>query len=226
MKKTAFTLTEILISIGVVGIVAAITAPLISGLIPDKDKIAVLKIYKTIVDTNNEILEDTKWRNYSCNSSKDFVCISASIVNNRVQPDNNSANIPVNSYGAIFSTYVVTAINPNFSNFNSSSSPISFTTKDGNNWQIIMVNNNTANVENGFIITVDLMDEKKQRCVYSDNCTHPGQFSYWVTRNGTVWGNDPLTNAYLTNSKKLNDKKNDYKTARNDNEEYKLPKTE
>ncbi len=55
MKKFGFTLMEVIIALGIVGVVAAISTPLLNNLIPDKDKIAVLKTYKIIGDINNEI---------------------------------------------------------------------------------------------------------------------------------------------------------------------------
>ena len=58
MKKQAFTLSEILISLTIIGVVAAITSPLISGIIPDKDKVAVLKVYKTVTELNQTLLND------------------------------------------------------------------------------------------------------------------------------------------------------------------------
>ena len=36
MKKFGFTLSEVIVTLGVIGIVAAITSPLLTGIIPDK----------------------------------------------------------------------------------------------------------------------------------------------------------------------------------------------
>ena len=41
MKRRGFTLTEVLVTIGILGIVTAVMAPVISNLIPDKNKAQV-----------------------------------------------------------------------------------------------------------------------------------------------------------------------------------------
>jgi len=46
MKKLGFTLSEIIVTLCIIGVVAAITAPLIENLVPDKNKMMVLKYYK------------------------------------------------------------------------------------------------------------------------------------------------------------------------------------
>ena len=54
MKKRAFTLMEILLALGIIGIIAMIMARVISGVMPDREKAAFLRAYlttKTIVAT-------------------------------------------------------------------------------------------------------------------------------------------------------------------------------
>ena len=43
MKKFGFTLMEIIVTIGIIGVVAAITAPTINNIMPDKNKIKVMQ---------------------------------------------------------------------------------------------------------------------------------------------------------------------------------------
>ena len=57
MKK-GFTLAELLVTLGTIGVLAAITAPMITGLMPDKNKMMVIKAYKTLSDINQELLDD------------------------------------------------------------------------------------------------------------------------------------------------------------------------
>ena len=57
MKK-AFTLSELIVAIGIVGVIAAMTTPFLSGLFPDGRKIQVLKAYRIISDINAELLSD------------------------------------------------------------------------------------------------------------------------------------------------------------------------
>ena len=56
MNKKGFTLAEVLIALAIIGVTAAITAPMLSSLMPDKHKAMVLKYYKTITDINKDLL--------------------------------------------------------------------------------------------------------------------------------------------------------------------------
>ena len=47
MKKLGFTLTEVLLSMAIIGIVASITAPSLINVMPNKDKMQTLKYQKT-----------------------------------------------------------------------------------------------------------------------------------------------------------------------------------
>ena len=55
MKKNGYTLAEVLVTLGVIGLVAAITGPLITKFTPDAEKVAYLKTYDMLSKTINEI---------------------------------------------------------------------------------------------------------------------------------------------------------------------------
>ena len=82
----------------------------------------------------------------------------------------------------------------------------------------LSVSNDGGNVE--ILINVDGKEaqDSGKSCSYSSSCENPNQFKFVVDDNGNVWGNDPLTRAYLANPYKMNDKKNDFKAAKNDTE--------
>ncbi len=58
MKKSGFTLAELMITLGIIGIGAALVAPAISNLMPNKNKIYALKAYNSISEITNHILDD------------------------------------------------------------------------------------------------------------------------------------------------------------------------
>ena len=56
MKKLGFTLSELLVAIGVVAVGAALVAPTISNIVPDKNKIKVINCYNKINEINQKLL--------------------------------------------------------------------------------------------------------------------------------------------------------------------------
>ena len=58
MKKKAFTLAELLITLGILGVIAAIAAPILSNIRPDSNKILYLKAYDALVKDVKKMAED------------------------------------------------------------------------------------------------------------------------------------------------------------------------
>ena len=58
MKKTGFTLSELLIALGIAGIVTVLAMPAIQRIMPDNDKGMVVKAYQIVSEINKNILFD------------------------------------------------------------------------------------------------------------------------------------------------------------------------
>ena len=58
MKKFGFTLAEILLSLAIIGIVAAVTAPTLINIMPNKNKMLTLKYQKIITEINADLLNN------------------------------------------------------------------------------------------------------------------------------------------------------------------------
>jgi prepilin-type N-terminal cleavage/methylation domain-containing protein len=204
MKKRAFTLSEILVALAVIGVVAAITSPMITGLMPDKQKIKVLKMYKVINDINNELLDDTTLY-HSGSDNTDINCVGLGC--DSIDGLNSYEGIETDKYGAL----LVSKLYASDIKTNQSDGLITFSTSDGTTWMI----DNVDNSSNAFRkITVDVDQSTKGKdCIYSNDCQKPDRYSFEVDSIGHLRGADPLTKAYLKNSMKLNDKKNDYSNA-------------
>ena len=58
MKKLGFTLTEVLLSMAIIGVVASLTAPSLINMMPNKDKMQTLKYQKLISEINADLLNN------------------------------------------------------------------------------------------------------------------------------------------------------------------------
>ena len=66
MKKTGFTLSELLITLAVIGVVSALALPAVSGIIPDKNKAKILKYNAELNNIVSSILtDDSVYRPYT-----------------------------------------------------------------------------------------------------------------------------------------------------------------
>ena len=61
MKKTGFTVSEIVIALAVIGVIATFVTPMVARLFPDKNKAMVLKVHKTVQDINSALLDNTSF---------------------------------------------------------------------------------------------------------------------------------------------------------------------
>ena len=215
LKKRGFTIAELLITIGIIGVVAAISVPVISNIFPDNDKAQVLKANKIISEINNELLNDSSLY-LSNNISR--------VLRNFDRPTNPNPEYASDNYTGkskypyLFASKISLSGDITQTPFET----FRFSSTDGTNWEIAVNTNDGLMPPRGrawprenIIIIVDLDGfGNGADCTYNvATCTQPDQFSFDVDYNGTVTGNDFLTQAYLRNPDKLNDKKRDYEEA-------------
>ena len=202
MKKFGFTLAEVIVTLGIIGLLAAITAPLLGSLTPDQNKIKVLKAYKILSDVTIEILNDPSL--YLKNSEGERL-------NYTEQPTHldylDSKYKGDNKFSYILASKLELNAEPS-----ASGNDVTFTTIDGINWVTSPV------TESGVNITIDLDEPESGEDKTYDEFTEgskpkPDRFSFEVDLRGNVRGGDSLTKAYLANPNKLNDKKADYAKA-------------
>ncbi len=200
MKKFGFTLSEILVALGIIGVVSAITVPMLGNLIPDQDKIKVLKCYKTIVDITNEIINDPSlyWTPNSAEAQASGVSVDCTGLECTQKPNieafNSNDYEGKDKFPNLFFGYLDHS---------------DYQTKDNIFWQ-----NEIEENREYYIVTVDLNGEENgPNAVFSSTEKKPDRFIFRVNFDGRVMGFDPLTKAYLKNANSLNDKKNDYKEA-------------
>ena len=210
-KQRGFTVAELLITLGIIGVVAAISAPMILNLFPDNDKAQVIRINKLISEINNELLSDPSLYLITGN------CTGLDCTDRPLNPNFQENNFQNNffgfrKYGNLFASKLV--IDGEITNIATNTS---FTTTDGINW---LIQRNIINPQNPinpnwlYTIRVDLNGNGGNNCTYDSNtCPNPDRFSFNILSSGDVLGGDSLTRAYLKNPDNMNNKKKDYEEA-------------
>ena len=198
MKKFGFTLAEILVALSIIGVLAATSTPLISGIMPDKNKLTVLKVYKVVTDINETLLDD--YTLYFKDEDNTTLLGFDRTQQPTIEPYNSELYEGYSKYQALLAAHLKIRSSNLVAGSNGS-----FVTEDGINW--------TFTGPRAF--TIDINPAGKN-CSFGKNCQTPDQFSFVTNANGVVVGNDPLTKAYLANPFKLNNRKADYAKAKSD----------
>lgn len=198
MKKFGFTLSEILITLGIVGVVSALIAPSLVNIMPDKNKAMFLKNYKELAIINQKLLEDNTiyYANYTLNDNgkKSPTCLGLEC---QTAPLRN----PYSGYSGNTKYPYLLANHLGIDTPNSTT----FTTTDQTIWSV-------SGASGNYVITLTV-DGIGNICTYSSSCLKPRQFILNVDRYGHITPGDALAEAYLLTKTKLNNKKDDLEKA-------------
>lgn len=183
MKKFGYTLAELMITMTVIGVLAAIAAPALSNIIPDKNKVKVLKYHAMLDDTISQIFEDESV--YHPRTMTD------GIVYTTIKEDLSECEgltcleVP---FEDLLQARLIDGI------------------QDGSTWDI------TDNGNGTYRINI-VVDDKDVIQYSANNTRNINSFDFRIEQSGNILAGDALTDAYLNNPSKLNDKKNDLDTA-------------
>ena len=214
MKKHGFTLAEVLISLGIVAVVAALTAPSLINLMPDKNKAKVVKLYSTLNSINRELLsnpamypgESIDVSDGHLEDCEGFECTKLPLGTTWI----NSISDRSNFWGE--HKYInILRKNLEISEGGDTSSEEEFTTVDGVKWTVDF----GYDSEGGTFITFDLdSSDDSPDCKYDKTeCKKPDQFQFHLDRTGKLTPNDALTYFYIKNQG-MNNKKKDLEDAK------------
>ena len=216
MKKRGFTLAELLIVLGIAGVVAAVILPAINGLMPDKTKINYLKVYDELGNNIKSMVADTLLFPILLKEGSTDIDVSRYPLVNNSQPlkapfkddtkysgDNKLCNLLAHTFGA--------------DSCNTTSYPdkSSFTTSNGMEWWISQTKREIDTAENKISYQTDIyvdVDSSKEssNCMYGeDGCKNPDRFKFLLAADGRLVPADPVGVHYINTKKNLLKKKFD-----------------
>lgn len=220
MKK-AFTLAEVLITIAIIGIVSAITLPVINNLMPDKNKTLYLKTYDTISNTIKELAANSKLYpickdpdqedSIFCQAHPLFNTMNPLVAPFKDNPKYSSFGKLCNllafslgvdedevscQNGADIYVFDLASVDQKFNDKKS------FTTSNGMQWwvhqDVLIGNLATPAAAFEANIYVDINGDSEPNCIYNeDSCTSPDRFMFMVAANGSVYPADPMGKKYI-----------------------------
>lgn len=196
MNKKGFTLQEALITIGIIGIIAAITVPGLTKLLPNQNQTRFLKAYATLSELTKQMLVDPTlyWTDSNC----DGLACNAMPVQGSV-PDALLSNdflgqfpnpTPVQKYAAIL------AYNMHLSTNALNAAQTAFITTDGIQWVFQPNPNDDIQVDIDVDGSNQVHIQPAQRNQIDFN---QDTFSLIVTMDGEIQATDATAMAYLEN---------------------------
>lgn len=223
MKKTGFTLAEVLITLGIIGVIAALVMPTMHKLMPDKTKAQYLKTYDTITTMVRDLASNSKL--YSvCNQTSNASCVTHPLINldkpidsrfnnARYRGDTKLCSLMAYNLGVAESDISCSAIpyNLNVADYTNGFANPSFTTQNGVRWRIvpqvttsITPANWTARYQTDVYVDINPSNNNvngtDESCIYdADSCTNPDIFKFQIAADGKVVAADIKGLEYLKN---------------------------
>ena len=211
MKKQGYTLAEVLITVGIVGVLAALMLPLINKFRPDTTKILYLKTYDSVVETIRDIISDADLYPPTDNN---FIYKEAPLYNlgavevDKVVYGGTQSKICQLMAVSLSSTGAGTCSDEYVAYNNALFANASFVNDNG---VVFYVTTNAPNDFNNDYQTDVYFDVngngKGTDCMYNATCENPDRFRLSIGADGTVVAGDAMGQAYLNsrnNWKKTN----------------------
>ena len=213
MKLRGFTLAELLIVLGITGVVAAVILPAINGLMPDKTKINYLKVYDELNNSIKALTADsTVFPVILKNGGQDIDVSKIPLLNDtkplkspfkddsKYSGDKKLCNLLAFSMG----------VNESCKDTSYPSTP-SFTTSNGMEWWISQtkreITENKASYQTDIYVDVD-SSKDSSNCMYGEsNCQNPDRFKFLLAADGTLVPADPVGLHYINTRKNFLKKK-------------------
>lgn len=216
-NKHGFTLAEVLLTLGIIGVVAALTLPAANSLMPDQTKIMYLKAYDTVSETMKNLASNKKLFPVCSNNNRS--CINYPFINTDKSRDRRYDDyegqtklcdlfaLALGVENAECSSDISSYTSPDDINekFNDNKT---FTTSNGLQWMYTTAYTHSSANSFRDDLYVDVNGDAAPNCIYDeDSCIKPDRFKFFVYANGVVQPADPV-GLYYTNTRTSLTRKN------------------
>lgn len=213
IMKKGFTIAELLITLGIVGVLAAMTAPVIMDMMPNDTKVRFMKAYNAIAVANDEMLDnsDLYKQTVYLTGSPDILgeptCIGLGCVQQTtsMDPALNSATAYANS--SKYAKILAYQFGIPLDDVTTSGSKSTFTAKDGSSWEItstLSTENSAKILNSNIVVDIDGKDKGDNCNSSTSSCKKPDQFKFKVDTYGAVSADDTLGKQFLKNAADVN----------------------
>lgn len=217
MKK-GFTLAELLVVLGITGVVAAVLLPAVNNLMPDKTKIMYLKVHDELISNIQNLASNSSLYPVCIEDGENTIACQEHPLLNTSKPlikkfedyqgDKKLCKLLAFTMGA-----EETCKDESYTYSDESfKSNLSFTTQNGMEWivtpQARSIEEEKATYQSDIYVDID-PSKKSKNCMYdSVKCKTPDRFKFMVAADGSVIPADPMGYLYVNSRKSFLKNKN------------------
>lgn len=209
MRKKGFTLAELMITLGIIGIAAAIAAPALLNLMPQKDKMQVIKYNTMINNAIDDLLTTDGIYVTTYDIDGESTCSGLSCTD---QPTVNPYRDKKYKGNLKFPNLLADKLGLTVTHADDLEHWRG-TLPDGSVWTL-------ESTEFPLILNIDINGDSKGNnnhyflnAMTAEGSSNPDQFLFEISENGDVTGGDPMTTVYLANPNNMQNKAADKKAA-------------
>ena len=197
MKKLGFTLAEIVVTLAVVGSVAALTLPMLKDAVPNEEMLMFKKAYYLTERIVSDLVNDEDLYPERGGDNADYYLSNVKKVKYKGQEygddDNSASDNAKSKFCKLFVEKLNQASDVNCTDGASLSGTPTVITADGMLWKLPITNFD----DNEATVSVDVNGVKAPNCTYDGDCQSPDRFDLTVRADGKISVNDAKALEYL-----------------------------